>query len=90
MAHVLLFAWLDGVMHHGEKLAPYNFPGDNGATVTPRLFGICTHGVASPTRLLDLSDRTPLVVFVMLALLRYATVGLALQGRECCTLPRRA
>jgi hypothetical protein len=45
MAHVLLVAWLDGVMHHGEKLAPYSFPGDNGATVTPWLFGICTHTV---------------------------------------------
>jgi hypothetical protein len=45
MALVLLVAWLDGVMHHGEKLAPYSFLGDNGATVIPGLFGICTHMV---------------------------------------------
>jgi hypothetical protein len=43
MAHVLLVAWLDGVMHPGEKLAPYSFPGDNGATVIPGLFGTGSH-----------------------------------------------
>jgi hypothetical protein len=41
MAHVRL----DGVMQYVENHAPYGFPGDNGATVTPGLFGIGTHTV---------------------------------------------
>ena len=36
---------LDGAMHHVENHAPYSFPGDNGRTVTPGLFGSGSHTV---------------------------------------------
>jgi hypothetical protein len=45
MAHVLVVAWSDGVMHHVEKLAPYSFPCDTVTTVTTGLFGTGRHTV---------------------------------------------
>ena len=37
--------FLDGLMHHVENLFPWSFPGDNGTSVTPSLFGNGTHTV---------------------------------------------
>src|SRR5262245_40609059 len=37
--------YLDGAVHHVEHHAPYSFPGDNGTTTTPELFGTGSHTV---------------------------------------------
>ncbi|MDE3042273.1 MAG: hypothetical protein KGJ82_17095 [Nitrospirota bacterium] len=42
---VMAKVFLDGVLHHVENLAPYSFPGDNGTTLTPGLFGKGWHTV---------------------------------------------